>query len=89
MKKFFQICVSLFLFSLSIPAMAQVTVKGTVTDATGQPVIAAGVVESGTSNGVITDVDGAYTITVKGPQAVLEFSCIGYETQQIAVGGVR
>ncbi len=87
MKKFFQICVSLFLFSLSIPAMAQVTVKGTVTDATGQPVIAAGVVESGTSNGVITDVDGAYTITVKGPQAVLEFSCIGYETQQIAVGG--
>ena len=89
MKRFFQICVSSLLVLLSIPAMAQVTVKGTVTDATGQPVIAAGVVETGTTNGVITDAKGAYTLTVKGSQSVLEFSCIGYESQSITVGGQR
>lgn len=89
MKRFFQICVTLFLFSLSIPAMAQVTVKGTVTDATGQPVIAAGVVEAGTTNGVVTDAQGAYTLTVKGSQSVLEFSCIGYETQSVTVGSQK
>ena len=87
MKRFFQICVSFLLLAAAVPAMAQsVTVKGTVTDATGQPVIAAGVIEQGTTNGVMTDANGNYTIVVKGASAVLEFSCIGYETQAVTVG---
>ena len=87
MKRFFQICVSLLLMAWAVPAMAQqVTVKGTVTDASGQPVIAAGVVEAGTTNGVVTDANGKYTITVKSASSSLEFSCIGYESKVVTVG---
>ena len=63
---------------------AQNKVKGTVSDNLG-PAIGVSVVEKGTSNGVITDLDGNYEITVK-PGATLVFSSIGYATQEIAVG---
>ena len=63
---------------------AQNKVKGTVSDDLG-PAIGVSVVEKGTSNGVITDLDGNYEITVK-PGATLVFSSIGYATQEIAVG---
>lgn len=86
MKRFFQFCLSLALLMAAVPAMAQVTVKGTVTDPAGEPVIAAGVVEAGTTNGVVTDANGRYTITVKSAASVLSFSCIGYEVQEIQVG---
>ena len=87
MKRLFQFCLTLALLAAALPAMAQqVTVRGTVTDPAGEPVIAAGVVEAGTANGVVTDANGKYTITVKGASAVLEFSCIGYETQSVTVG---
>lgn len=66
--------------------MAAVVVKGTVTDPSGEPVIGGGVVELGTSNGVITDVDGKYTISVASSSSVLQFSCIGYKTVEITVG---
>ena len=90
MKRFFQICVSLLLMASATTAMAQsITVKGTVTDASGQPVIAAGVIETGTTNGVVTDAAGKYSITVKNASAVLEFSCIGYESQSVTVGRQR
>ena len=49
------------------------TVTGTVTDATGEPLIGASVLQQGTSNGVITDVDGKYSIQVP-PEATLESS---------------
>ncbi|MBR1887949.1 MAG: TonB-dependent receptor [Bacteroidales bacterium] len=63
---------------------AQNKVTGTVTDNIG-PVIGASVMEKGTNNGAITDLDGNYTITVR-PGATLVFSSIGYATQEIAVG---
>ena len=86
MKRFHQFCLTLALLLAALPSMAAVTVRGTVTDANGEPVVAAGVVEAGTTNGVVTGVDGRYTITVKGADSVLEFSCIGYETQSVTVG---
>ncbi len=86
MKNFLQICLSLALLTAGIPAVAQVTVRGTVTDETGQTVVAAGVVEAGTTNGAVTDARGQYVLTVKGPDSVLEFSCVGYETQRIPAG---
>ena len=90
MKRFFQICLSLLLLTAATTAMAQsITVQGTVTDASGQPVIAAGVIETGTTNGVVTDAAGKYSITVKNASAVLEFSCIGYESQSVTVGRQR
>ena len=59
------------------------TVRGTVSDAVG-PIVGA-VVLSGNANAV-TDLDGAYTITVPA-NAVLEVSCLGYTTQQVNVNG--
>ena len=64
---------------------AQNRVTGTVTDDIG-PVIGASVMEKGTQNGAVTDLDGNYVITVK-PGATLVFSSIGYATQEIEVGG--
>ena len=55
-------------------------VKGVVVDALG-PVIGATVMEQGTSKGTSTGLDGDYTLTVSGPNAVIEISCIGYATQ--------
>ena len=63
---------------------AQNKVSGTVSDNIG-PAIGVSVMEKGTSNGVTTDLDGRYEISVK-PGAVLVFSSIGYATQEIAVG---
>ena len=63
---------------------AQNKVTGTVTDAIG-PAVGVSVVEKGTGNGAITDLDGNYEITVK-PGATLVFSSIGYSTQEVAVG---
>ena len=60
-------------------------ITGTVTDDAGFGVIGASVMEQGTSNGAVTDLDGNYVITVK-PGATLVFSSIGYATQEIAVG---
>ena len=63
---------------------AQTKVRGTVSDDMG-PAIGVSVMEKGTNNGVITDLDGNYEITVK-PGATLVFSSIGYAAQEIVVG---
>ena len=66
--------------------MAQTkAVTGVVVDATGEPIIGASVLEIGTTNGTITDVDGNFTIQVP-VGAKLDVSYIGYKTQQIVVG---
>lgn len=66
-----------------------VTVKGVVTDKTGMPIIGANVIEKGTTNGIITDFDGNYTLDVANGNAVLVFSYIGYKTQEIVVGNQK
>ncbi|TXE09128.1 TonB-dependent receptor [Gelidibacter salicanalis] len=75
-----------FLFGF-MAVQAQVTVKGTVTDATnGDPVPGVNIMEKGTSKGVITDFDGKYSIDVSS-NGTLQFSYVGYATQSIAVNG--
>ena len=69
------------LFSSGITFAQNRTITGTVTDAMG-PVVGAGVVQKGTTNGVATDVDGHYSITVPNG-AILVFSSIGYVSQEI------
>ena len=71
-----------------ITAFAQSgTVKGTVTDDTGEPVIGANVVEKGSTNGTITDIDGNYTLQVTNMKGVLQFSFIGYNTTEENIDG--
>jgi len=70
-------CLALLFLSLSLMAQTK-TVTGKVIDETGQPVIGASVMESGTQNGAITDLDGNYSINVsKGVS--LTVSSIGYK----------
>ena len=78
---------SMFLCLCCTVAFAQ-SVKGVVKDETGEPVIGVNIVEKGTTNGTITDMDGKYTIAVKDlKKAVLQFSYIGYTTIDEAVKG--
>ncbi|MEO1010491.1 MAG: TonB-dependent receptor [Bacteroidota bacterium] len=64
----------------------QLTISGIVTDVNGQPLPGANIVEKGTSNGVTTDFDGQYAITLTDENAVLVFSYIGFATQEVTVG---
>ncbi len=71
--------------SMSVSLFAQnITVKGTVTDSDGAPVIGAAVFVKGTKNGVSTDLDGKYSISV-APNATLEYSAISYATESVVV----
>ena len=77
---------SLLSCMLILPAQAQnrVTVSGRLTDTGQNPLIGASVIERGTTNGVTTDVDGRYQISV-AKNATLDFSFVGYKTQSVAV----
>ncbi|MBQ9194616.1 MAG: carboxypeptidase-like regulatory domain-containing protein, partial [Bacteroidales bacterium] len=68
-------------------AFAQSTVKGTVKDAAGEPVIGAAVQVAGTHNGTITEVDGSFAPPGVRQGDKLEVSCIGYATQTITWNG--
>lgn len=61
------------------------SVKGTVTDTNGEPVIGANVVQKGTTNGVISDVDGNFDINV-AEGSILEISYIGYRPKEMNIG---
>lgn len=90
MKRQLSICLSFILLMFAIPAMAQsMKVTGKILDAAGEPVIGAGVIEMGTQNGVSSEVDGSYTITVSGPSAVLQVNSLGYQVAEIQVNGRR
>ena len=78
--------VTVFLLMASICAMAQTSISGTVKDRGGDAVIGAGVVQEGTTNGVVTDLDGKFTIRVpEGAKVVV--SCIGYKDWTFTVDG--
>ena len=66
-----------------------ITVKGSVSDAEGLPVIGAGVTLKGTTTGVAADVNGNFTLVVPGETAVLEVSALGYVTETVTVGKQR
>lgn len=66
--------------------LADVTIRGTVTDAEGQPIPGATVSVKGTSTGTATDIDGQYSLTVP-EEATLLFSFIGYVPQSVEIGG--
>jgi len=72
-----------FFLLCSTVMLAQNKVSGTVLDATGEPLIGVSVLEAGTNNGVVTDFDGNFTLTVK-QGAKLTFSYVGYTAQTLA-----
>lgn len=66
-------------------SFAQSKVSGTVKDANGEPLIGVSVMEVGTNNGAVTDVNGNYTLNVK-PGAKLKLSYIGFTPQTVKAG---
>ena len=83
-----------FLLSMSFIFCAQlisaqeqkILVKGVVTDASGESIIGANVIQKGTTNGTITDIDGNFTLSVPS-QSVLEVTYTGYIPQNVNVNG--
>ena len=67
-------------------AFAQTTIKGEVVDSSGEPVIGAGVLQTGTTNGVITDIDGRFSLSVPA-NAQITVSSIGYKDAFFTVDG--
>ncbi len=64
----------------------KITVSGTISDAQGEPIIGASVLEKGVQgNGTITDIDGNFKISVSSSKAQLDISYIGYQSQTVAV----
>ena len=78
MKKINYLLIILLLSSTSI-SYAQQDVIGTVSDESG-PLPGVSVVEKGTTNGVVADFDGNYSLSVSNSDAILVFSYIGYQT---------
>ena len=76
------------LFSLlTVTLYAQVNVSGTVKSDAGELLPGVSIIVKGTSTGVITDIDGNFSISVPDAQSVLVFSFVGMEPQEVSVGG--
>lgn len=80
LKFLWAMLIMLPLMFVSIAAVAQTTASGTVTSSNGEPLIGVTVLEQGTTNGTITDLEGKFSLQVQSG-ATLEFSFMGYERQ--------
>ena len=89
-KNYFKGMMLLVLFIALLSPMSvwaqSIQLTGTVTDASNEPIIGASVVEKGTTNGVITDFEGNFTINVSA-KATIVISYVGFQTQEIALNG--
>ncbi len=80
---------ALFVIFVSAQSFAQ-KVTGVVVDETNSPLPGVNVVVKGTTNGVITDMDGKYSIAPKDVQKdILQFSFIGYDTKEVKINGEK
>ncbi|PZX11863.1 TonB-linked SusC/RagA family outer membrane protein [Breznakibacter xylanolyticus] len=71
---------------LAFTAFAQKRISGVVVDTQKDPLPGVSVVEKGTLNGIVTDIDGKFTLSVAGDNSVVVFSFVGMKNQEIAVG---
>jgi hypothetical protein len=79
------VALAIFLF-VGLPVlMAQVKVSGQIVDEQGEPLMAVSILEKGTANGIITDIDGNFELSVRNNGAVLVISYVGYVTQEVKV----
>lgn len=81
-----QVLFMLFAFAATLCAFAQnKTITGLVVDGNGESIIGASVLVKGTTNGIITDIDGKFTLNDVPEAGVIQISYIGYKTQEISV----
>jgi TonB-linked SusC/RagA family outer membrane protein len=74
-----------FVFAQQSPAATPEKISGVVVDENGESIIGANVLEKGTMNGTVTDINGHFSLSVS-PGAILQISYIGYNNQEISVG---
>lgn len=80
-----QVLFVLFAFAATLCAFAQnKTITGLVVDGNGESIIGASVLVKGTTNGIITDIDGKFTLNDVPEAGVIQISYIGYKTQEIS-----
>jgi len=80
-----RISVTLLLSLLALVVNAQIKTMGTVKDETGEGMPGVSVTVKGTHQGVVTDLDGKFTISVESRNAVLQFSFLGYVTKEMKI----
>ncbi len=88
MKRIILIIISVFALFCSANAQ-EIQVSGTVKDNLGETLPGVNIVEKGTMNGTISDLNGKFTISVSGPQASLVFSFVSYKVQTVALDSKR
>jgi len=80
--------IAIILTALLLTAAGQPqTINGTVTDESGSPIAGVSVVVKNTNRGTITDMNGAYSLSIQDGDQVLVFSFIGMESKEIKIGG--
>lgn len=84
MKKLLLVCACTLLGVVSL--LAQRTIRGTITDQAGEPLIGASVLVKGTNSGSVTDVDGTYSIALPEGGSTLVISYTGFTTQEVTIG---
>ena len=85
MNRFLRTFTMLFVTCFAIAATAQHKLTGTVTDELGEPLPGVTIMEKGTPNGIATDLDGKYSIILKGKKPVITATYIGYATFEKAI----
>lgn len=87
-KLFYLLLLSIVIhFSIAASAYSQHAVSGVVRDIAGEPIIGANIVEEGTTNGTVTDVDGYFSFTVSDSGVSLHISYIGYQSLTYPLDG--
>lgn len=83
------ICIFMFffLFTPFVYSQSRKQITRSVQDVQGNPLIGVSILETGTSNGTITDMNGTYSLNISSTNATLRFSYIGYEEQLIKIQG--
>lgn len=73
--------VAVLMFLTSVLHAQSITISGKIVDSGNQALPGVSVIEDGTTNGVVSDIDGSYSIDVRNVQSAISFSCIGFETK--------
>ena len=87
-KKLLKLFVIIFIFMLPIGVLAQ-TIKGKITDNSGAGLPYINIIENGTSNGVVTEDNGSFSINVKSLPTTLIISSMGFETKSVLVNSTK
>ena len=87
MRKIFYLLLVIFYASSAVLFGQSLKIAGTVSETNGEPIIGASVKEKGvTGNGVVTDISGKFTISLKGTSRTLIISSLGFEQKEVAIG---